>query len=839
MPLQALVGLHLLAAAANTPAVATDSACSSHGTSTAILPGSSLSACQCDTNWIGTHCQLPVDAPWQCYSSYDEHAHACYSYHLADDSHQLYHRLVVPSTGWTSLLFDSVDGMTDGRGVVVTASAYGFAAVPILAHDFQQPAFSHSSTLLNSSQTLGIRNVTHTDVQFVTHIDDVKDGLRIPPAGHAMSVSWAYAGTDQFSVAHSASTCGRLQADYRSTYVVPPDKPNYLYIYLPIICNAALLLIWWMTSALQSARLRSLRTHLMQPCASNTYVHALLDRTSPSRNTPSKRPSVLTSIGDYAALQLMRIRYIDVIALSLLAMGLAIVSGIGVWQLNRAIRTTTLLLGHITNLSLAVTIFAVIQKSNIAVKLSADSGFTTYHRVAAWLTLLFLWLHVVTVVNKYGLSTMWQYTHYSSGASLIPAFVACIALHVLILLAAIPHFRRRYYEAFYHTHIALTWIVCISAILHTVHTLCCIAAVLVLYILDWTMYVVDMLRTRATVQSVEVVTDETSEFVKLQLRLSNVICSAGQHVYLHIPAISWFQFHPYSVADVRQHQSSNSTDITIIVRNDIRRPSFAAQLANRTHWLEYFHSHAHSEATAKDAMVPRADSSSDRLLLRSSSEMSDLSQLATPSNEFARPGTPSSALYCSVLRVLCSRPTGGWQLPPPSEPLVLVAGGVGLTAVIGVAMQQVQTRLQQPDNVCAPLWLICASKNAATMTTLFSTQFTFLQQHPQHVAVLLFNTTSTAAATAIQGLSDNTATLYSADKHTAHATTTEVTSSRPNFPAVFGDIALHCQQVTADPEDTTQRRVHLLSCGPPALVDTCEKAAFTHHWMCQHQVFQR
>ncbi|KAJ1737630.1 hypothetical protein LPJ72_000327 [Coemansia sp. Benny D160-2] len=116
---------------------------------------------------------------------------------------------------------------------------------------------------------------------------------------------------------------------------------------------------------------------------------------------------------------------------------------------------------------------------------------------------------------------------------------------VLILVGAIPYMRRKHFEIFYLLH-HLHYVVIVLIFFHTKDTRFhyFITAPLSVYLLDRLYRLYRGFANRPRILSV---IRHPSGVIELRFEKRSIKPKAGQYIYLNVPSISWFEWHPFTL----------------------------------------------------------------------------------------------------------------------------------------------------------------------------------------------------------------------------------------------------------------------------------------------------
>ncbi|KAJ2502920.1 hypothetical protein GGH96_000656 [Coemansia sp. RSA 1972] len=115
----------------------------------------------------------------------------------------------------------------------------------------------------------------------------------------------------------------------------------------------------------------------------------------------------------------------------------------------------------------------------------------------------------------------------------------------IILLSALPSVRRKYFELFYLLH-HLSFLIVILIFVHIkVHTFhYYITAPGIVYLVD---RIYRMIRARLNRPQIHSVILHPSDVIELRFARNGIKYKAGQFIYLCVPSLSWYQWHPFTL----------------------------------------------------------------------------------------------------------------------------------------------------------------------------------------------------------------------------------------------------------------------------------------------------
>ncbi|KAJ3047295.1 hypothetical protein HK097_011660 [Rhizophlyctis rosea] len=183
-----------------------------------------------------------------------------------------------------------------------------------------------------------------------------------------------------------------------------------------------------------------------------------------------------------------------------------------------------------------------------------------YHRWLAYLSILVLLGHGAMYIVFYANSTLFPNGIASElfdgvGQVNLSGFIAlCFA--VALVLTSLPFIRRHLFEVFYRPHIPLFIAFVVAGAIHQGQVIGILAVPVALYAIDIFLRIRNA-RKSTTLISMKLLADGV---VHLEFDKTNFQYAPGQYVFICIPKISPFEWHPYSISS-SPHQSTMSVHI--------------------------------------------------------------------------------------------------------------------------------------------------------------------------------------------------------------------------------------------------------------------------------------
>ncbi|KAF4466742.1 hypothetical protein FALBO_6383 [Fusarium albosuccineum] len=199
-----------------------------------------------------------------------------------------------------------------------------------------------------------------------------------------------------------------------------------------------------------------------------------------------------------------------------------------------------------------VPLFLLAGRNNPLIPL-LNISFDTYNLIHRWFGRIVILEAVAHTLAYYG-GNGWTFT-VPSGAFILPGFVATCAFVFLGIQASSP-LRHAFYETFKFLHILVAITAVVGLYYHLVakeslyQWLCYVYAVIALWTFDRTWRLWRLIRSHVGgSRSRTVVEALPGNAVRLTMTLARPWkASPGQHAYLYMPSVSFWQSHPFSVA---------------------------------------------------------------------------------------------------------------------------------------------------------------------------------------------------------------------------------------------------------------------------------------------------
>jgi len=218
--------------------------------------------------------------------------------------------------------------------------------------------------------------------------------------------------------------------------------------------------------------------------------------------------------------------------------------------------------GHLAAGNLCVIIILATRNSIIKVATGVSFDRTiVFHRLVGYILFLCVSLHMVLTWAKWrtdgrSISETWSNHTYSLGFG-----AWCVLLFILVTSLAIV--RRRSFELFMYSHFAFVAVI-VLAVLHARAVLPYVIVAAVLYIIDKIFRAVwGLLPVRTVGVDVSDKRIVKLAFPKNDCARTNGLYRPGQFIFLNIPALSWTEWHPFSLASA-PHSPNNEVYVRVL-----------------------------------------------------------------------------------------------------------------------------------------------------------------------------------------------------------------------------------------------------------------------------------
>lgn len=234
--------------------------------------------------------------------------------------------------------------------------------------------------------------------------------------------------------------------------------------------------------------------------------------------------------------------------------------------------------GHLINVNLGATLLPVTRNSvwMWLLRMPFERA-NKYHRIFGRMTYLFMSAHFGVWMIRWSLADESIIGHINGGLTPRLGFTAWAAT-TLMALFSLDVFRRSRFELFYYVH----HLFLVSVTFATLHTWVQHGTrpdKTAVYVLPGALlYFIDRVQRFRSGQlnptSLVSIRRETYDVVRLELRKKNGFpFRAGQYVFVNVPSISWFQWHPFSISS-----SPGNPTFSLLVK-DMGKGTWTHQLA--------------------------------------------------------------------------------------------------------------------------------------------------------------------------------------------------------------------------------------------------------------------
>ena len=822
-------------------------ACSGHGTCSAA------NLCICATGFLGSDCSIPsrVGGGPKCFKSF------CMDFGLEGSNpavpliapaevSRVHVQIKARTLGWIGFLLDTFDGMTNGPGFYFTrdptdgsTSAYfifskivdepdvestGGEEVKASARAYLDPSDS-AWTVITFSKLVG----TYPSLTL-----EGGDG------GGRQLFSYAYSGDNAWAI-HDED--GKLIVDWWAGSIVKMDEVNLMMVYAPMIVFVVLtLLLAYVFSIIPALRY----------CAVGNF--AFQRRVGDWSGKIGGAIGLLTTDLWSTMLDLL---WGEVFVVLLYAAGVTLFVLSGYKEFPKVVVPPIFVYGHLTAVHYAL-LLVPLSKNSVWGWLfqSSFERLVKWHRIAGRLAIVWNYIHLATMLSKYGRGIA------ANNPNVLYGTLALIFFSITAASGWEP-VRRGYWKLFITVHLLFAPVGYVMAFLHTNIAIYFAAMPLGLVVLDyifrWVVRPSIMYTTTLTEARVLVDTEGPQGVLAGELHSHHNLLKVGEAIathggigssvgqvvhltltvegfkkdfepgsycFLQIPSVSLHEFHPFSISNYPVAQNGSSRLTFHIL--DMGRDSFSSRLFHQIRT-------AHAGAGDVAGMTVRVDGPYGRLQV-------DLTRYKT---------------------------------------IVLVAGGIGITPFLSI----IEWAAEQ-EFACT-VHLIWTSRVAASFTLWAGTLLRRIHEGKCVPKFHLHLYTTAATAAARSGLRDRPASggrrsrgamdvrpmppppqrrqyqqhqeeddddvalglpLSSTDLEAAPQVPwkPKLTAGRPNLPALFADLAHEARQVdlaslpshhAAVISREFGHTVAVLACGPASLVAQAQSAARAHNFHFHKEVF--
>lgn len=268
-----------------------------------------------------------------------------------------------------------------------------------------------------------------------------------------------------------------------------------------------------------------------------------LARCSPN-SSPKYDPLVSPTLRLIAGL-----RWLDVVVLAAAITWFGVVLGLGMKEYHRVGKTTDFVWAQLLAVTLSFTLLPTTRHSILAWLMgSSFERLVLLHKWMGRASFVLIWIHFGTMATNFGSGSgdLFSTNSISHGTSVYSGMISLIAINIMVIFA-LACMRRRLHELFYLTHMFCFVIAMGGAWSHSQHFRYFAAGPLILWVLDHIWRVKDWTRKIVKLKAARVhVSPDLTTVTEMELHVSNFEYNPGQYVFLNIPKVSWFQWHPMS-----------------------------------------------------------------------------------------------------------------------------------------------------------------------------------------------------------------------------------------------------------------------------------------------------
>jgi len=209
-----------------------------------------------------------------------------------------------------------------------------------------------------------------------------------------------------------------------------------------------------------------------------------------------------------------------------------------------------ILFGHIVQFHVFI-LFALIYKNSLwsfTLGISHDQ-LVKYHKIISRITFVFMMVHIFGMISDFKASL--YTTMIENQKNMYGIISACSFL--MIALTSLRPIRIKYYNFFYYAHLVFNIVALIFLYLHAPSTSFWLLISLIPYALDQSIKLYYVIRYRLYknlhINDIEVL---GKTLTKLTIGCDGFSGKAGQFVYINIPKISLFEWHPFSISSITE-----------------------------------------------------------------------------------------------------------------------------------------------------------------------------------------------------------------------------------------------------------------------------------------------
>ena len=793
------------------------------------------STCQCQDEWLGADCSVAM-----AYSLCPFNSDFCFKWTIVASQIYLRVRAAITPTGWAGLMFHPTsDGMTDGQLLLFTPLA---GSTPAAVTEMISTGHVTPTRLANATQLVTAADITayntdsYADISFVRPCHPTDTSLLDieTQAGVTVPMSWAIKPSSAGVFTQHAldsNVVGMFTVDWVSGDVVVAQSRLFNY-YMPVIVMLGVIvfagLILRLPFVVHSSVGRCCLRKRVSSIGAKSYElsskhavektpltyspdddAALVVQSDDSRTITSHTAALFNAL-DFATLNVCSTVYHMTVGELLVV--LLYLAGLAEFALlARRTLQLDIVFGHLTAINLTLAVLPVTRRSvwHFAFGLSFERAIK-WHRFVARMAVLSMLGHALVLIDFNGLGVLLHTAPLKHGIAAIFGTLAGSCM-LLMSLSAFEPVRRRVFEAFWYVHIPLFMSTVVFAALHSEYARYYLIAPVGLYLVDWLLRFSNTARSVTVVESA-VLADAGESFRVGRLTVSaSMTPTAGQYVFVNLPAVSLLQWHPFSVSSVPEPAAGGKGATFSVHMLDMGKSTFTG--------------------AACDLIA-------------------------------------SSAYANQPIQVRLDGPFGNLSIPHTDYPtLVFVAGGIGITPIASllgdVLASQGQSRVV----------VVWTCRHSDYFYSLFPELLSQLQRDSR-VSLHLFDTGSRGSARVVKsGMDDSLLardTLQLPEEKHQHIDTLstgstsssfmstganlgqphlhlDISNGRPHLPALFSRVAREHQSLEDNGKGRAAARgglallgaagVGVVCCGPSALLTDVESESMRFGFHLHKETF--
>jgi DMSO/TMAO reductase YedYZ heme-binding membrane subunit len=512
--------------------------------------------CQCTSQadglapgetYLGKGCEY-VATGTQCFSARD----MCLSFVIVQDD--VHVRLRCPAGGWCGITIGAPDGMTQGDAWMVyhssdTDAVGGGGGTTV--NDMWSAELREvptPDTMVGGQHLTDINGWTESDGQIVTfqRMVDTLDPRDVAFTDAPLRIGWAFAGDADFTVEHSVADRGVVDLNFVTGVATEVSAVDGVHrVVVAVVAGALMFCGFLLKGALRTTGVGRflLQKRLAAP--------------------PSDWP-----VSDWITCNLRQ----SAAALTFGELGvlLAIAGGLTLYVVTwtssneKAGRLPVFLYGHLSQLFLGTTLLPVTRNSiwPMIFGISFERAIK-FHRWLARVTIGMALVHALTMLGEFGAvildPTERMNLHPTNFGYGVAYGTFALALMLVIFVTSCNCVRRKRFEWFMFTHFVFVAVVaCVQ--LHYTKSYIWLAAPVLLYALDKAVQVYRGHVQKASLRQALLYVSPTGMTRVTNLTVQKRLPAgyeAGSYVFVNVPSISKFQWHPFSVSSTTPCRASS------------------------------------------------------------------------------------------------------------------------------------------------------------------------------------------------------------------------------------------------------------------------------------------